>query len=164
MNSMRKKDRQTTQEEAYRILESAEYATLCTVNAEDGSPYGVPISFVVKDGVIFIHMAHEGQKLENLEKDPRVCVMCVGQTLLYPEQYSTDFESCIITGKAEFITDREEKLEALKLLCNKYGSPEGGVFLEKKMQGGVDRMEIAKIPVETITGKARWRKPKLPLE
>ncbi|MDU7338086.1 MAG: pyridoxamine 5'-phosphate oxidase family protein [Clostridium sp.] len=164
MRSMRKKDRQTTEEEAYQILEAGEYATLCTVNAEDGTPYGVPISFVVKDHSIYIHMAVAGQKLENLKKDPRVCIMCVGQTLLYPEQYSTDFESTIVTGSAEFIIDRTEKLEALKMLCDKYGMPEGGEFLEKKMQGGVDRMEVVKIPIESITGKARWRKPKPPLE
>lgn len=164
MRSMRKKDRQTTQEEAYQILEAAEYATLCTVNAEDGAPYGVPISFVVKDGVIYIHMAPEGQKLENVKKDPRVCIMCVGQTLLYPVQYTTDFESVIINGTAEFVTDRDEKLEALKTLCDKYGMPEGGAFLEKKMQGGVDRMEVVKVPIASITGKARWRKPKPPLE
>lgn len=163
MRPMRKKERQITEDEAYQILENAEYATLCTINADDGAPYGVPISYVVKNRVLYIHMAKEGQKLDNLKKDSRVCVTCIGQTLLYPEQYSTDFESAIVTGRAEFVTDREEKIEALRMLCEKYGLPDGGMFLEKKIEGGVDRMEIMKIPVEAISGKARWRKPKPPM-
>lgn len=163
MHPMRKKDRQTSEEEAYRILENAEYAILCTVNADDGAPYGVPISFVVKDHTVYVHMALAGQKLDNLKKDARVCLTCVGQTLVYPDQYSTDFESTIVTGRAEPVTDRDEKTQALRILCLKYGLPDGGEFLEKKIAGGVDRMEIFKIPIEQISGKARWRKPKPPL-
>ncbi len=160
MRPMRKKERQISEEEAYRILENCEYATLCTINADDGAPYGIPVSLVVQDHVIYIHMALEGQKLDNLRTDSRVCVSCVGQTLLYPEQYTTDFESAVAVGCAEILTDRAEKVQVLRVLCEKYGIPGGSSFLDKKIEGGVDRMEIIKIPIDRITGKARWRKPK----
>lgn len=160
MHPMRKKERETSEEEAYRILNACEYAVLCTINADDGKPYGVPISFTVEGSTVYLHMALAGQKLENIRNNPEVCITFVGDTLVYPEQYTTDFESVIITGKAEFVVDRDEKIQVLRLICAKYGPKESSEFLEKKIAGGIDRMEIIKVPIERITGKARWRKPK----
>ena len=63
---IRRKDRILSEEEMFRILEEAPYGVLSTVG-EDGIPYGVPISFVYKEGAIFFHAAVEGHKLDNIK-------------------------------------------------------------------------------------------------
>lgn len=147
----------------YQTLENVGYMMLCTIGADDGVPYGVPIPYVVKSRVLRIHMTKEGQRLGNLKKNSRVCMTYVGQTLLCPEQYSTDSESVIVTGQAESVTDRKKKIKILRMLCEECGLPDGRTLLEKKIRGGIDRMEIMGIPVEAVSDKARWRKPESPI-
>ena len=159
MHPMRKQERQTSEEVAFEILANSEYAVLCTLNEADGSPYGVPLSLVVQDKVIYMHGALEGHKLENLRHDPRVCVTCVGRTQPYPMQFSTDYESVIATGTAQIVTDREEKIQAMTVFCQKYSPMMNGEALQKKLQGGIDRLVVIRIPVDEISGKARWRNP-----
>lgn len=159
MHPMRKSDRQASEETAYQILANGEYAVLCTLNEGDGSPYGVPLSLAVQDKVIYMHGALEGHKLENLRNDPRVCVTCVGRTQPYPKQFSTDYESVVAIGKAELVTDREEKLKAMTIFCKKYSPMMPEEALEKKLQGGIDRLVVIRIPVDEISGKERWRNP-----
>ena len=54
MDEMRRKDRQLLQEDAMAILMKGEYGILST-SGEDGSPYGVPVSYAVGNGKIYIH-------------------------------------------------------------------------------------------------------------
>ncbi len=52
MKSARRKDREINSEVATELLNSAECGTLSTVG-EDGQPYGLPISYVYKNGRIY---------------------------------------------------------------------------------------------------------------
>ncbi len=60
VREMRRKDRETSEEEACQLLAAGEYGVLSTVGA-DGEPYGVPLSYVYRDGEIFFHSAPEGR-------------------------------------------------------------------------------------------------------
>ena len=75
--SMRRKDRQMSQESARELLNHGDYGVLSSVD-EEGQPYGVPVNYVY-DGekTIYFHCAREGHKLDNLRSNPRVCFTIV---------------------------------------------------------------------------------------
>jgi nitroimidazol reductase NimA-like FMN-containing flavoprotein (pyridoxamine 5'-phosphate oxidase superfamily) len=59
-------------QEIERILGSATIGRIAT-NGADGYPYITPVNFVHQEGNIYFHSALKGEKLENLERDPKVC-------------------------------------------------------------------------------------------
>ncbi len=150
---MRRKDREETPEFALELLKKCEYAVLSTVN-EDGSPYGIPISPVFMDGCFYFHCAPEGRKLENIRREPRVGLACVGKTHLIPEQFTTEYESAVLAGSAFLVTNEEEKRRALLCLCEKY-APENLAAAEKAIEGSLHRTGVCRIEPGAATGKAK---------
>ena len=151
--SMRRKDRQMSTADAHDLLQKAEYGVLSTVDAL-GQPYGVPVSFAL-DGsqAIFFHSAPEGQKLDNLRNQPRVCFTVVGHTQVLAQQFSTIFESVIVFGIAEEV-EGSQKRHGLQLLAAKYNPGEaaaGEAYIDKHGQA----TQVVRIRVQQISGKER---------
>ena len=69
VRTVRRQDREVDEREARTILEKGQYGVLSTVDAA-GAPYGVPLSYVYRDGEIYIHSAVEGRKVDNLTLTP----------------------------------------------------------------------------------------------
>ena len=150
--SMRRHDRRLTREDALAILEKCPWGTLSTVG-EDGWPYGVPVNYTVVDNSIYIHCAKTGHKLDNIRCNDRVCFTAVTRSEVLPAEFSTDFESAVVFGRASLVDD-SEALGALLLIVAKY-SPEhkkAGAEMAKKM---ADVTQVIRIDIEHITGKAR---------
>ena len=78
MPKMRRHDRAASVEQAWEILENAEFMTLSMMGAE-GVPYGVTLSFARVGGSLYFHCANEGYKLDSLRKNPAVCVNALRQ-------------------------------------------------------------------------------------
>ncbi len=150
---MRRKDRERDREFALRVLKDCEYATLSTVNL-DGSPYGIPISPVLVDEVVYFHCALEGQKLDNIAHSNQVCLSCVCHTKLIPEHFTTEFESAVAKGRCTIVTEEEEKLMALRCICEKY-APSNMHAFEHAVARSLMRTGICKIELEEITGKSK---------
>ena len=150
---MRRKDREIKIEEIQEILESGEYGVLASTS-ENGYPYAVPLNYAYHNNKIYIHSAGQGQKLENLEKDPKVSFCIVEQTEILPAEFSTNYRSVIAFGEAKFIDDEELKKEALVRLIKKYSSEyikPGMEYINKAI--GVTT--VVEISITHITGKAR---------
>ena len=154
MHEMRRKDRRIPEEEALELLKRCEYAVLATVDAKDGSPYCVPVSPVYSGGCLYFHCARRGQKNDNIQNDARVCLTCVGATKLLPEEFSTKYESVVVYGKAEFLTDKTEQIEALRKLCEKYASSNMDAF-DGELAKSLGRTAVCRIQIEEISGKAK---------
>lgn len=153
---MRRTQRQLSDKEAMEILRKGEYGILATVG-KDGQPYGVPLSYAVSEkNSIYFHCAYTGHKIENIQHHSNVTFTVVGDRKpIYKNlMYTTDFESVIVFGNVIEITDKEEKIYALTLLCNRY-LPEHNEFVEKSIERSLERTMICKIIVEHITGKAK---------
>lgn len=151
-HEMRRKDRALSLEESIRILEENTYGVLSTVG-KDGQPYGVPLSYVWKDGSLYFHCATEGQKLINISENDRVSFCVIGKTEVLPEKFSTNYESVIVFGTAKELSDEEKKAMLMELVY-KYSSgfeAEG----EKYIMGTGNRVKVYKIAVEHLTGKGR---------
>lgn len=148
---MRKAERQLTDADAVAILEKGEYGILSTVS-EDGYPYGVPVSYAYKDGVIYFHCARNaGQKTANLAANPKICFTVVGGTELLPDKFSTKYESVIAFGLAR---KAEDPKEGLLLLVEKY-SPnfmeEGKAYIERASH----KADIFELHIRHMTAKGR---------
>ena len=89
-----------------------------------------------------------------MRKHPKVCVACVGDTRLVPEQFTTEYESAVIRGIAYEVSDETEKRKALRLICERYAPSNMGGF-EKAVSESLSRTAIWKIEITEITGKRK---------
>ncbi len=153
---MRRKDRERDVEFALAVTDKCEYAVMSMVDIE-GKPYCVPLS-IVRDGEkLYFHCALEGHKLDCLINNNNVCVSCVGHTKNVPEEFTTEYESAIIRGKAFEVTDREEKIHALRLICLRYAESNMAGF-DAAIEKSLSRTGIWKIEIDGITGKCKEMK------
>ena len=152
MKSMRKIERQMTDEETLGVLIKGEYGILSTIDM-NGQPFGTPLSYVVKDHNIYFHCALEGTKLENIRFSGKVCFTVVGSTKVLQDKFSTEFESVMAFGDA-CIIEGEEKLQVLREVIKKY-SPS---FMEegnKYIKNAIEKTCVVKIGITHLTGKHR---------
>jgi len=152
MNSMRRKDREISQQETVELLDKAEYGVLSTVN-KNGQPYGIPLSYVYKDNAIYFHCAVEGQKLDNITNNAKVSFCIIGSTTVLPETFGTLYESAVVFGMAREVHE-SERHKALVWLLEKYCSDfmEGGLqYIESKNKV----TKVIKIDISRVSGKAR---------
>ncbi|WP_196601538.1 pyridoxamine 5'-phosphate oxidase family protein [Pectinatus frisingensis] len=148
---MRRKDRQMSEADTIKVLKSAQYGTLSMLDTEN-KPYGIPISFVYENGMIYLHCATAGTKLDNIAHDNNVCFSTVTDVVTIQEKFSTRFKSAIIFGKAELVDSIEEKRTALIAILNKYCHDfyEPGLeYIEKSLA----QTNILRIQINDITGK-----------
>ena len=73
--TMRRTDRQRDEQFARNLISRSEWAVLA-MNGPDG-PYAVPVSHVLEADVVYFHGATEGTKLDCIEADGRVSLVCV---------------------------------------------------------------------------------------
>lgn len=118
MPQMRRSEKILPNDTTLRLLETAQVGTLA-LTGEEG-PYPLPINFAFRAGEIFFHCATEGYKLRCIEKDNRAgfCVINTPQILV--DQYTFKYQSVIVSGYIEFVTDDAAKRDALMLLAHKY--------------------------------------------
>lgn len=150
---MRRKDREQSREFALDIADNCDYAVMSVVDPE-GKPYCVPLSIVREGEKLYFHCALEGFKTDCLRNSNDVCVSCVGKTKNIPEEFTTEFESAIIRGKAFEVTDKEEKIHALKLICLRYAESNMADF-DSAIERSLSRTGIWKIEIADITGKRK---------
>lgn len=150
---MRRKDREMPQKFADYVIDTCTYATLSTVNA-DGTPYCIPINIVRDGDSLYFHCAKQGQKIENMRRQPAVCISCVGAVHLLPDEFSTEYESAIVFGQAVEILEDEEKVHALRLLCERY-TPSNMQNFQKAVAASLFRTGIWRVHMTSRTGKRK---------
>jgi uncharacterized protein len=149
---MRKSAREIFGEEIIDILDKGEYGVIATTG-ENGYAYATPLSYVYFNECIYFHCAVEGSKLDNIKFNDKVSFCVVGKTKVLPEQFSTEYESVVVFGRASFALE-DEKKHALLAITDKY-SPEfrkeGIAYIERAASATC----IVKIEIDKVTGKAR---------
>ncbi len=136
------------------LLNSAHVGRLGTVGKE-GYPVIKPLNFVYYGNAVYFHGASQGEKIDDIERDPRVCFE-VDQPIAYARRAGdpcgTDYlyRSVIIAGRAALVADEEEKVRALGMLMKKY---EPLRAQEKFPENKVAITAVVRIDIESITGK-----------
>lgn len=118
----------TDPKEVARIMGSTNIGRLATVDAE-GYPYITPVNFVFHDGCVYFHCAPEGEKLDNLIRNPRVCFE-VDVPLAYLQvDFNPERNPCrthqlyhcvIIRGEARIVPGGDLKTNVLNALVAKH--------------------------------------------
>lgn len=150
---MRRKDREMSKDFALEVADKCEYAVLSMTDAHN-APYCVPISIVRVRQTVYFHCAKEGEKIDCLRANPQVCLACVGDTHRMPNIFTTEFESAILRGTASEVTDAQEKITALKHLCERH-TPTNMANFDSEVASSLDRTAVWKIEIESITGKRK---------
>ena len=152
-HAMRRRDRALTEAEAYAIVAKGSHGVLATLGA-DGYPYAVPVNHVLEGGVLYLHCAQAGHKLENLDHCDKVSYCVVTEAEVLPELLATQYESAVLFGRAIRVLEPEPKRLALLALVQRF-APEHLAHGLQAIDHDFARTAVVKIEIERITGKAR---------
>ena len=133
---MRKESREMDSRWALEIMRKAPYITVSFTRA-DGTAYGVPLSLAcTSDDLWYFHCAPEGDKLEAIAAHPEVCLSAVTkcQPTVGPKDgsFTLQYRSAIAFGKAEIVTDTEEKIQALRAISQRFTASAYGCFSKRR--------------------------------
>jgi len=149
-----------TTQKSLKLLKKEKYGRLATCG-KDLQPYITPVNFILMDGRIYFHCGFEGQKIDNLNYNSKVCFEVSRLGKLYPaphaKNFSNRFWSVLVFGKARQVKDEKLKLHILNEIMEKYatGHDYAGLTLED-----TKTVNIVEITIEKITGKVSIDPPK----
>lgn len=148
--TMRRIRQQLPDEDAIKILNEMSNGVLSLVDT-DGEPYGVPISYAF-DGKsrIYFHSAVKGHKISCIEGESRCSFCVIAQDMVVPEEFTTYFKSVIAKGHISIVSDHDEVIKGLRLLCDKY-SPD--IDPESEIERCMGRVKVLRLDITGITGK-----------
>ena len=152
MRGMRRLNRKTTYARAREILDQADYGVLSTT-CEDGLPYGIPLSFALSGNSIYFHAAVEGQKLDNLAHDSRVCLTAVCRAETHPAAFTVAYQSAMAFGTARIVYGEDERRAGLRLLCRKYCPELPAAKIDAYLEAAITHTLVLRMDVEYISGK-----------
>lgn len=168
---MRRKDRALSQSEAYEIIDNSEYATFSCVD-ENGEIFSIPLSIVRQNDSIFIHGATHGSKANLFKNGRKVSIVCVSfnkvpspsnaefeaikdnEKELGNRIFTTEYKSVVAKTNAYEITDEKAKLEALRILSEKYCAKFMSAF-ETAALGALNHTKIYEFKIYEISAKAK---------
>lgn len=150
---MRRKDREMGKAFALSVVDKCEYAVM-TVTDVFGQPYAVPLTIAREEDVVYFHSAGAGKKIDCLRAHPQVCMVCVGDTHVPEGKFTTEFESAVLFGTAQEVTQTEEKIHGLWLLCRRH-TPGNMEHFDEAIKRSLFRTSVWKIKIEEITGKRK---------
>lgn len=144
---------------ALEIMRKAPYITVGFTRA-DGTAYGVPLSLAcMSDDLWYFHCAPEGDKLEAIAVHPEVCLSAVTkcQPTVGPKDgsFTLQYRSAIAFGKAEIVTDTEEKIQALRAISQRF-LPQHMDAFEEAVRRSLHRTAVVRITLSAPpTGKRK---------
>ncbi|HEY4786516.1 MAG TPA: pyridoxamine 5'-phosphate oxidase family protein [Bacteroidales bacterium] len=127
---------------------------LCRIAMIDGDePYIVPLNYGYAEGVLYMHSAPQGRKMDVLSENNRVCfeIEYAHQVVKKKEpcNWTTRYRSVIGYGNIEVVTDMEEKKKGLRIIMQKYGYKGKAEYNE----GSINFVVLLQLKIEKITGK-----------
>lgn len=152
--NVRRQDRLLNEAEAKQLLQQGEYGVLSMLTG-NRSAYGIPISYAW-DGhsYLYLHCAPEGHKMRCIAVNDRVSFCVVGHTRVIPDQFTTAYESIVISCAAQLVTDDGERMKALELLLDKYSPNDKTVGMQYARQS-FDRTAIIRLDIIQWSGKTK---------
>ena len=125
---------------------------------------------------MYFHSAKEGAKVEALKSNPYVSISFVGDikipdnyredqldeiikdesktVLLISSVFTTEFESAIVKGKVELVQEENEKIKAMRLVCEKY-TPQKMKYFNAAVKAGLARANVYRLVIDEITAKRK---------
>jgi nitroimidazol reductase NimA-like FMN-containing flavoprotein (pyridoxamine 5'-phosphate oxidase superfamily) len=139
-----------TLEEATDFLRDALVAHLGLVS--NGRPSVSPVAFVVDKGRILFR-TQPGRKLDSILENPEVCL----EVCSFDES-TGDWQSVIVNGRAEEITDPSVGEHAVRLLLEKYASQLGSPLGFGGLQRLGSNPHVIEVVIDHIAGTTSGRR------
>ena len=146
----------------FNLLDTCHVGRLGTVSS-DGWPMIKPLNFARDGWSLYFHCAVEGEKLDDIRRDNRVCfevdlpVAYVKGTPENPCSAGYLYRCVIIRGRAFKVEDRGEKIRALDCLMQKF---QPGITLAGYNDDKLDITGIVRIDIDDLSGKEELGKGK----
>ncbi len=159
MKPMRKAERQKDTYWALEVFDKAPFITV-SMTRPDGNPYGLPLNAARSDDrTFYLHCAAEGEKIDCLKQNPTVSLSAVSKcTPTYEEEnnnFTEHYRSAIALGKAEIVEDNDEKIKALRLICERF-LPKYMEHFDDAIARSLDRTTVIRITLtEPPVGKSK---------
>lgn len=144
---------------ALEVMRKAPYITVSFIRP-DGSAYGLPLSLACTDDrTWYFHCATAGDKLDAIKANPEVCLSAVSRCTptVGPKDgsFTLQFHSAVAFGRAEVVTDRNEKILALRAICERFLPQHMDAFSDA-IRRSLDRTAVVRITLTAPpTGKRK---------
>ena len=150
---MRRKDREQTREFGLELTDRCEYGVMALIDSED-KPYAVALNLVRDGEKLYFHCAMDGKKTDSLRKNPDVCISFTGGVKPVPDKFTTLYRSAIVRGRAAEVTDTDEKIHGLRLLCEKL-APTNMADFDNAIERSLHRTAVWRIDIDEVTAKEK---------
>ena len=147
---MRRLGQELSKEECMEILTNEPRGVLALLG-DDDYPYALPMSHVYVDGKIYFHGAQEGHKNDAVKKHSKVSDCVIDKGVKAEDSWWYTFKSVIVFGRIRTLTDRDEKIEKLTHLGDKFFPTHEETVDE--INRLLDRTEVFEITIEYMSGK-----------
>jgi len=140
-------------EEVEPIIEKCQFCHVAMVDSEN-KPYVLPFNFGYHQGYIYLHSDSKGKKIDILKKNPSVCIHFSTDHELFRQHeqvacsYGMRYRSVLVSGRIEFVTEYNAKIEALNAVMKQYVNHK---FTYSKPS--VDNVCVYRVKVEELSGK-----------
>lgn len=147
---MRRLGQELSKEECIDILTNEPRGVLALLG-DDDYPYAIPMSHVYVDGKIYFHGAKKGHKIDAVRKHSKASYCVMDKGVKAEDSWWYTFKSVIVFGKIRTLTDRDEKIDKLTHLGDKFFPTHEETMDE--IDRLLDRTEVFEITVEHMSGK-----------
>ena len=152
---MRRREREIR--DLQEIEDIIEKSDVCRIALSDNDvPYIVTMNFGFRKGAnpcLFFHCAKEGKKIEMIKRNNLACFQFDIDHLLVKTDIGCNcgmqYRSVVGTGRISFVTEREQKIEALEYLMHHYAGGHSHRFEEKNLEGTF----MLRLDIDEISGK-----------
>jgi nitroimidazol reductase NimA-like FMN-containing flavoprotein (pyridoxamine 5'-phosphate oxidase superfamily) len=127
---------------------------------DGGKPYLLPFNYGYRKGIIYIHSAIEGRKIDVLRKHPTVSFEVEDGVGIIPGKkpcnWSTRYRSVVGEGTAEIVTNVAGKREGMEVIMAQHGLEGTPEFDDSELS----RMVLLKIAIFSMSGKqsSNWER------
>lgn len=147
---MRRAKQELSKEECIDILINQPRGVLALLGDYD-YPYALPMSHVYVDGKIYFHGAKIGHKSDAVKNHEKVSYCVMDEGVLNDDGWSYTFRSVIVFGKITTLTDKDEKIDRLTYLGDKFFPTHEETV--KEINRLIDKTEVFEISIDHISGK-----------
>ena len=147
---MRRAKQELSEEECIDILINQPRGVLALLGDYD-YPYALPMSHAYVDGKIYFHGAKTGHKNDAVKNHEKVSYCVMDEGVLNDDGWSYTFRSVIVFGKITTLTDKDQKIDRLTYLGDKFFPTHEETV--KEINRLIDKTEVFEISIDHISGK-----------
>ena len=147
---MRRAKQELSKEECIDILTNEPRGVLALLGDYDYT-YALPMSHVYVDGKIYFHGAKTGHKSDAVKNHEKVSYCVMDEGVLNDDGWSYTFRSVIVFGKITTLADKDEKIDRLTYLGDKFFPTHEETV--KEINRLIDKTEVFEISIDYMSGK-----------